>query len=141
MIELKIITPEKLAYEDSVSEITIPTEDGIITVLPDHAPLVSILKHGELRIKKDDKETSLAVSVGVLEVRKKSRVVVLAGTTERVEEIDIKRAEEAYARAEKLLGEKDLTDPDYVRIKELVDKNLNRIHLVKRRRPHTPASK
>jgi len=134
MIDLKIITKEKLVYEDSVSEITIPTQDGIITVLPNHTPLVSVLKLGEMIIRKDNDSTPFAISAGVIEVRNKSRVFVLAETTEHIDEIDIKGAEDAYARAEELLKTTDTTNPDYMRLKGLSERNLNRIHLVKRRR-------
>ena len=133
MIDLKILTPEKIAYRDKVSEIVIPTESGYITVLPDHIPIVSILKPGELIIKKESSEDSFAVSAGVLEVRKRSRVIILTQTTEHVEEINIERAEEAYKRAAELLKDKDLTDQDYERVKALVDRNLNRIHIIKQR--------
>lgn len=137
MIDLKVLTPDKTVYTGTVSEITIPTQAGEITVLPNHAPLVSVLKLGELRIRKDGEETSFAISTGVVEVRQSSEVIILARTTEPIEEIDLKRAEEAYARAAELLEKKDLRDPDYERIKDLVDRNLNRIHLVQRRSHHT----
>jgi F-type H+-transporting ATPase subunit epsilon len=72
--------------------------EGQLGILPQHAPLITVLQPGELIIKKDNSESYLAVSGGFLEVRPE-KVIVLADACERAEEIDIERAEEAKRRA------------------------------------------
>ena len=64
-LNFEIITPEKIVYSDKVDEVVLPTVMGEIGILPNHIPLVSILKPGELRIKKGKEEEFLAVSGGL----------------------------------------------------------------------------
>lgn len=112
-IQFKIVTPEKIVYQNEALFVTIPTIKGEITVLPKHIPLVAVLNAGELRIQTADKEeVSMAVSGGLVKVNKKE-VIVLADTAELAEEIDEERAKKARDRAKKLLQE--------VRSKEMVD--------------------
>src|SRR3989344_2418234 len=61
-IKFKIVTPERLVYQDEVDQVSLPTQDGEITVLPNHIPLVSILKPGQLIVKKGQTETAMAGS-------------------------------------------------------------------------------
>lgn len=136
-IKFKIVTPEKTVYDDFVDQVTLPAADGEITVLPNHIPLISVLIPGELIIKKENEETAMAVSGGMIEVRK-NEMTILADTAERAEEIDIKRAEEAKARAERLKEEKIRADEtEYAMAAAILEKNLARIkvarkHLTKR---------
>jgi len=89
-------------YSDDVDSIVAPGVDGELGILPHHAALMTTLVPGELRVKKEGQEISMAVSGGFLEVLP-SKVTVLADTAERAEEIDEARAEEARRRAEKML--------------------------------------
>lgn len=136
-IKFKIVTPEKTVYEDSIDQLTLPTRDGEITVLPNHIPLISVLAPGELVAKKADVEITMAVSGGMVEVQK-NEITILADTAERAEEIDLARAEEARARAEKLKDEKiRLDETEYATAAAIFEKNLARIrvarkHLTKR---------
>jgi F-type H+-transporting ATPase subunit epsilon len=136
-IKFKIVTPEKTVYEDSIDQLTLPTREGEITVLPNHIPLISVLAPGELIAKKGEEETVMAVSGGMVEVRK-NEITILADTAERAEEIDLARAEEAKERAEKLKDEKIRADETgYATAAAILEKNLARIkvarkHLTKR---------
>ncbi|MDI6777904.1 MAG: F0F1 ATP synthase subunit epsilon [Patescibacteria group bacterium] len=136
-IKFKIVTPEKTVFESEIDQLTIPTQEGEITVLPDHIPLISVLAPGELVAKKGSEETAMAVSGGMIEVRK-NEITILADTAERAEEIDIARAEEAKARAQKLKDEKiRLDETEYATAAAILEKNLARIkvarkHLTKR---------
>ena len=56
-LQFKIVTPERVVFEDTVSEVILPTVDGEIAVLPNHIPLVTLLAAGVLRIKKNGEET------------------------------------------------------------------------------------
>src|SRR4030043_2270249 len=104
-IKFKIVTPERTVYEEEIDQVTLPTADGEITVLPNHIPLISILVPGELDVRKEGKEIAMAVSGGMIEVRK-NEMTILADTAERAEEIDLQRAEEARKKAEQLKDEK-----------------------------------
>src|SRR3989344_1789061 len=108
-LPFEITTPERTVYKDEADAITIPTSTGEITILPNHAPLVSQLVPGELTVRHNGEEVNMAVSGGFIEVRPGNQVIVLADTAERAEEIDIAKAEEARERARKLIG-KELKD-------------------------------
>ena len=101
-LRLDLVTAERIVYSDDVDMVIAWGLEGQLGILPHHAPLMTILQPGELIVKKDSKETSMAVSGGFLEVRP-DRVIVLADACERAEEIDIARAEEAKRRAKDLM--------------------------------------
>jgi F-type H+-transporting ATPase subunit epsilon len=130
LIKLTITTPDKLVYEDTVSEVIIPTKDGQITVLPNHIPLISILAVGEVRIKKEGTVESYAVSGGILEVRPNSEVILLADRSEAAKDINIERAQEAYARAEEAMKQAGtVPDIDLPRFRVNLEKEANRIKI------------
>jgi F-type H+-transporting ATPase subunit epsilon len=104
-IKIDIVTAERVVYSAEVDEVIAPGMEGQLGILPHHAPLMTILKGGELIIKKGAREDILAISGGFLEVRP-DHVIVLADQAERAEEIDAARAEEARKRAEARLKEK-----------------------------------
>ena len=133
-IKLKIITPDSVIYEDdTISYVNITTGAGEITVLPDHVPLVSNVKTGQIKVGKDGEVFALAVSSGVLEVQRDSKVVILAERSEMAHMIDISRAEEAYKRAEEIKKHmKEEEEVDSARVKALIDKELNRITVGKK---------
>ena len=99
---LEVVTAERLVFADDVNGIVAWGVEGQLGILPHHAPLMTMLQPGELIIKKDNKDTYMAVSGGFLEVRP-DKVIVLADACERAEEIDIARAEEAKQRAKDLI--------------------------------------
>lgn len=104
-ISLKLITPERVVFEDTVSSLSVMTENGEITILPNHIPLVTLLKAGEMTLRHKDQESHLAVSTGMLEVHEGNSVVILADTAERSDELDLQAIEEAKVLAEKRLEE------------------------------------
>ena len=95
-IRLDIVTAERAVYAEDVDMVIAPGVEGQLGILPHHAPLMTTLQAGELRVKKGGEEVSLVISGGFLEVRP-DKVVVLADAAERVEEIDVARAEEESA--------------------------------------------
>jgi len=101
-LQLDIVTPEKLAFSDEVDAVVLPGSEGELGVLPHHAPLVSTLGLGELRIRKGGTEESFAIAGGFLQVLP-DRVVVLAETADMASEIDLEKAQEARREAEKAL--------------------------------------
>ncbi len=131
-IKFKIVTPEHTVYESEIDQVTLPTQDGEITVLPNHIPLISVLTSGELVAKKGGEEIAMAVSGGMIEVRR-NEITILADTAERAEEIDLARAEEARQKAEKLKGEKIRSDEtDYATAAAILEKNLARIKVARK---------
>ena len=99
---LEIVTPERLAYSETVDSVQLPGSEGELGVLPHHAPLVSTLGVGELRIRKGGAEESFAIVGGFLQVLP-TKVVVLAETADLASEIDLEKAQEARREAEKAL--------------------------------------
>ncbi|HPT08250.1 MAG TPA: ATP synthase F1 subunit epsilon [bacterium] len=132
-IKFEIATPEKVLFKDFILQVSVPTTEGEVTILPKHSPLVSILKPGVLEIKKVDNSVEIiSVSGGFLEVLL-NKIIVLADTAERAEDIDLQRAEEARKRAEESL--KDLRDIDatqFANITAQIEKELARTKSVKR---------
>ncbi|MCH8864835.1 MAG: F0F1 ATP synthase subunit epsilon [Chloroflexi bacterium] len=110
-IRLDIVTAERAVYSEDVEMVIAPGVQGQLGILPHHTPLMTTLQAGELRIKKGGQEVSLAISGGFLEVRP-DKVVVLADSAERADEIDVARAEEAKRRAQERLSEKGQTGAD-----------------------------
>jgi F-type H+-transporting ATPase subunit epsilon len=98
-LSFEIVTAERVVYSDEVDVLVAPGIEGDLGILPQHAPLMTMLQPGELTVRKDGEEQSIFVSGGFLEVQG-NKVTVLADTAERAEEIDVERAEQARRRAE-----------------------------------------
>ena len=105
---LKMITPEQVIYQQWVKKIIVTTLEGEITVLPFHTSLIAAIKPGEVKIVEvpgsgsADKERTMAVSEGVIEIR--SNVVsLLVQKAERAEELDRQKIEEAKKLAEQMI--------------------------------------
>jgi F-type H+-transporting ATPase subunit epsilon len=107
-LKLDIVTAERVVYSEDVDAIIAPGVEGQLGILPHHAPLMTTLQAGELLVRRGGEEDTLAISGGFLEVRP-DRVIVLADTAERAEEIDLERAEAAKQRAERRLKERGVT--------------------------------
>src|ERR687897_2196832 len=101
-LELEIVTPERLAYSDTVDAVVCPGIEGELGILPHHAPLLSTLGVGELRIRKGGEEEFFAIAGGFVQVRP-DKVVVMAETADMAAEIDIEKAQEARREAEHAL--------------------------------------
>ena len=98
-IKLEIVTAERRVYSEDVDGVIAPGIGGELGILPNHAPLMSILAPGVLTIKQDGVDVDMAIAGGYIEVRP-DYIIVLADAAERADEIDIDRAEEARKRAE-----------------------------------------
>jgi F-type H+-transporting ATPase subunit epsilon len=135
---LEIVTPEKLAYEDTVDSVQLPGIEGELGVLPHHAPLVSMLGVGELRIRKGGAEESFAIVGGFLQVRP-DRVVVMAETADLASEIDLEKAQEARREAERTLEGAAQTDAvDLAAARASLQQALLRIRVAERRHREGP---
>lgn len=127
----EIATPERVVYKDDVESVTLPTVDGEITILADHVPLVTVLKAGEMVIRKGSEVRPYAIGGGFLEMDGK-KLTVLADTTEHIEEIDEQRAEEARKRAEALKKTKAIDDVEFARMSAKLERDLNRLRIVRK---------
>src|SRR4051794_1951173 len=135
---LEIVTPERLAYSDTVDSVQLPGIEGELGVLPHHAPLVSMLGVGELRIRKGGAEESFAIAGGFLQVRP-DRVVVMAETADLASEIDLEKAQEARREAERTLETPGPSDAgDLAAARAQLQQALLRIRVAERRHREGP---
>lgn len=104
-LHLKIVTPEKIIFDDDVSEVMAFTESGEIGILPNHINLMTKIKPGEVKIKQGNKEISMVTGSGLLQVAY-NEVIITTDMAEKPEEIDEKSAEEARKRATEALEQK-----------------------------------
>jgi F-type H+-transporting ATPase subunit epsilon len=102
-IKVEIVTAERVVFSGDVDMVLAPGIEGELGILPHHAPLMTTLVPGTLTARKSGEDFTLAISGGFLEVRPE-RVIILADSAERAEEIDIARAEEAKKRAQEQLA-------------------------------------
>ncbi|MCX6782166.1 MAG: F0F1 ATP synthase subunit epsilon [Candidatus Magasanikbacteria bacterium] len=141
-IKFQIITPERVVFSDEIDQVTMNTQDGEITVLPNHIPLVTILKSGELVCKKSGQEYQMAVTGGFAEIRPDNSIIILADTAERAEEIDIAAAEAARDRAIKTMQEeRKLDSAEYATLQATLDKELLRLKVGNKYRKIRPEIK
>jgi len=135
-IHFEITTPERNVLREEIDSVTIPTREGEITILPGHIALVAILKPGELIVRRDGKESYMAVSGGFIEVQslpKATRVIILADTAERAEELSIQAIEAAKERAQKELEEKrDVDDVAAAGAAASLERELARLKVARR---------
>ena len=123
---LEIVTPRKTVFSSTVESFSAPGIVGGFQVLKSHAPLLSSIKIGEVKIMDSQgKEWRYATSGGFVEVRD-NKVVMLAETAERVDEIDTKRAEGARERAQKRITEKKI-ETDVERARIALQRAMNRL--------------
>ena len=136
-LHLEIVTPERLAYSDEVDSVALPGSEGEMGVLPHHAPLVSMLGVGELRIRKGGTEESFAIVGGFLQVRP-DKVVVMAETADMASEIDLEKAQEARREAERALESGFHEGADLSAARAALQQALLRIRVAERRHREGP---
>lgn len=131
----EIVTPEKVIFKDEVNEVILPSKNGEIAILPNHASLVTQIAEGELTIKKDGKEQFLAVTGGFLEVNN-NKVSILADYAIRSDEIEVGKAEDAKKRAEKAMQEK-ASDRDFAFAESQFKRAILELKIAHKRRKAT----
>jgi F-type H+-transporting ATPase subunit epsilon len=130
-LTLEIATPTRLVVSEQVDEVVVPGVEGYFGVLAGHAPFLTTLGIGELTYRKGRDEFHLAVAGGFCEVRN-DKVIVLADTAERPEEIDRDRAERARQRAEQRLSGRAQEEVDYTRAAAALARALSRLQVAAR---------
>jgi F-type H+-transporting ATPase subunit epsilon len=136
-LQLEIVTPEKLAYQDEVDSVVLPGAEGELGVLPHHAPLVSTLGAGELRLRKGGTEEYFAIVGGFLQVLP-DKVVVMAETADMASEIDLEKAQEARRKAEEALEGGFVEGADLAAARASLQAALIRIRVAERRHREGP---
>lgn len=133
-LSVDVITAERVVFSDTdIDAVVAPGAAGELTVLPSHASFITSLVPGELRLQKAGAdETYMVVTGGFLEVRD-DKVVILAESAEKAEEIDVARAQEARARAERTLAHRE-AEVDLSRIQAELRRSLVRLKVAERRR-------
>ncbi len=130
-LNLKIITPEKVIFDNPIDALYLTTAEGEIGVLPSHEPLMAKVVPGEIRIIHDKKSTIMASGVGIMQVVD-NNISVLTDLAEDVREIDEKVAEEARKRAEEAMehiqSEEEFADTVAVLEKALAQLKIKRKH-------------
>ena len=119
-------------YSEDVSVLVAPGADGELGVLPGHAPLLTTLAPGEIKVTKDGEESFMAVSGGFLEVLG-NKVTILANTAEYADEIDEDRAETALERAQERVASAE-TNMDLERALASMRRSAARLGVARRRR-------
>ncbi len=103
MINLEIVTPEKMVVSETVDSVSVPTQKGEIGILAKHAPLISTLKPGILSYSKGGTSDEMVISGGFVEVST-DKVSILADIAERSDDVNVENAKLAKGEAEKVLG-------------------------------------
>jgi len=132
-LHLEIVTAEKMVYQDDVDMVIAPAADGEVGILPHHAPLLTTLQVGELRVKKGGSEQSLLIAGGFMEVSN-GRVTVLADAAEHAEDIDVQRAEEARRRAQESLANRSSDGESELAAQAAMRRATVRIRIARSRR-------
>jgi F-type H+-transporting ATPase subunit epsilon len=136
-LQLEIVTPEREAYSDTVDAVYCPGTEGEFGVLPHHAPLLSTLGVGELRIQKGGEEEFFAIAGGFVQVRP-DKVVVMAELADLASEINLEAAEEARNEAERALVAGFDEPADLAQARAAMDHALLRIRVAERRHREGP---
>src|SRR3954468_1972843 len=126
-LRLEIVTPEAKAYSEDVDMVTLPGSEGELGIYPQHVPVLTTLRPGELRILKNGQETTMAVGEGFVEITGES-VSILTDMALASEAIDAAAAEAAVERAQAALKENP-TGEDLAAIQASLLKALAQLHV------------
>ncbi len=133
-LKLKIVTPERLVLEELVDQVSLPTTEGEITVLPDHIPIVVGLKSGDVVGCVNTECIPLAIVGGFVEVKKNengiTEVAVLADFAEHVSELTDQKIEQAKAKSEELRVKMENKDHvDFEHFEAELERSLTRVKI------------
>ena len=129
---LEIVTSDRTVFEGQVEMVTVPGGGGDMGILPNHAPVLSTLKAGELRVKRGGQTMEFAIGGGFVDIHN-NRVIILADSAERADEIDLARADAARVRAQELLKNPPPNKDELLRLELSMRKNIVRLRVAKRR--------
>ena len=131
-IRVDIVTAERLVFSQDADIVMVPGVEGEMGILPHHEPIMTMIKPGEVLVRKGTEEFSMAVSGGFLEVTP-DHITILADAAERADEIDVARAEAAKKRAEEKLTNRT-AETDSANAEASLRRALARIKVAEKRR-------
>lgn len=133
-VQCEIVTQERTVFSGEVDSINVPGVEGRMGILPKHTALLTTLGFGEVMVRVDGEEQFFAIGGGIIEVQP-DKVVILADSAERADEIDLERAEQARRQAEKVMAEGVPEDPErYAQIRASLLRAQARLNVGQRRR-------
>lgn len=133
-IRCEIVSQDRQVFSGDVDMVVIPGAEGVLGILPNHAPILTVLKYGIITVRAGKEEKLFTVAGGFAEVQP-DQVTVLADAAESVEEIDERRAEQARRRAEEMLKEGPPPETDaYLSIQAALRRSNLRLEAVRRYR-------
>jgi F-type H+-transporting ATPase subunit epsilon len=131
-IRCEIVSQDRMIFEGDADIVVLPGSSGEMGILPNHAPLLTTLDFGIIKVRHQGREELFTVAGGVAEVQP-TIVTVLADAAENVREIDVARAQEARDRAEAFLQEGPPPDTDaYLRMEAALRRSKLRLDAVRR---------
>jgi F-type H+-transporting ATPase subunit epsilon len=139
-LHLEIVTAEKTIFSGEVDSVTVPGGGGVMGVLANHAPVLSTLKPGELRVKIGNTVDEYAIGGGFIDINN-NKVTILADSAERADEIDGARAEAARKRAEEILRTQPPSDKiDLFKLEASLRRSQVRLNVARKHNPRAGAS-
>ena len=139
-MQVELVAADRLVWSGEATMVIARTTEGDVGILPHHAPLLTTLGVGELRIRRGSEEEYFAIAGGFLQVRP-DKVVVMAETADMASEIDLARAEEARREAERALAEGFEEPADLARARASLQRALLHIRVAERRHREGPRSR
>ena len=131
-LKLEIVTPEAVAYSEDVHMVTLPAVEGQLGVLPHHVPLLTQVVPGEMIVRKDGRDTFLAVGEGLVLITG-DHVAIVTDMAVHADTIDEARAEEARQRALARLRDR-LADEEVASVNAALARSLAQLKVKRRRR-------
>jgi F-type H+-transporting ATPase subunit epsilon len=131
-LKLEIVTPDATVFSDDVQMVTMPAVDGQIGVFPHHVPLLTQVVPGEMIVRKDGRESFLAIGEGLVLVTG-DRVAIVTDMAVPAERIDEAKAEEARQRAAARLRDK-ISDEEVATVNASLARSLAQLQVKRRRR-------
>jgi len=137
-IRCEIVSQDRMVFEGNADIVVLPGTDGEMGILPHHAPLLTTLKIGIIKVRSGGKEEVFTVAGGIAEIQP-DLVTILADAAENVEEINVARAEAARKRAEEILAKGLPADSDaYLKMESALRRSNLRLDAVRRYRRAAP---
>jgi len=136
-IRCELISQDRIVFQGDVDIVILPGSAGELGILPHHAPLLTTLDYGIIKVRQGEREQVFAVTGGLAEILP-DIVTILADAAENAEEIDVVRAEAAKKRAETALASAALPEPDKLFAEAALRRSKLRLDVVKRHRKAPP---
>jgi len=135
-IRCEIVSQDRTVFTGDVDIVVLPGAAGEMGILPKHAPVLTTLKYGVIKVRKSGKEEIFTVAGGVAEVQP-DIITILADAAENVEEIDVARADAARVRAEEALKSAPTDTDSYLAMEAALRKSNLRLDAARRYRKNT----